>query len=434
MTDANEQLVWRKVERRIVPLLFVLWLVNFLDRVNVSFAAIDMSSDLGLDPATYGFGAGIFFIGYILFEMPSNMMLRRFGARVWLTRIIVTWGLVSLLQAFVVGPKSFVLVRFLLGVAEAGFLPGMLYYLMQWFPSRHRAQVIGKIMAANMLAMVVGAPLSAAILGMHGLFGLAGWQMIFLIEGVPAILLGGVAYAVLSDEPKDATWLDEEERGWLQAQMAADRAVASRHGVEDFGAAVRQPIVWLLGCLYFMVGMGFFGVTMWLPQILKQMYGGSATTIGLLSAIPYLLGAIAMVVNGRHSDATLERRWHLAMPLAIAATGLLAGAFADGLAAYLLVAVAIIGIGAVLSVFWSIPSAFLTGPAAAAGLALVNMISGVSGFVSPFMVGLIRGRSSDFGPVLVFMAVCLGASALLGVILPFRAVTSGSGEALSQAA
>jgi ACS family tartrate transporter-like MFS transporter len=425
--------VMRKVTLRIVPLLFVLWLVNFLDRVNVSFAALDMTRVFHFTPEVYGFGAGIFFIGYILFEIPSNLALRRFGARVWLTRIIVTWGLVSGLQAFIFNETSFIAIRFLLGVAEAGFLPGVLYYLTRWFPSEQRARAIGQVMSANMIAVVIGAPLSAFVMSLNSLGGLAGWQWVFILEAVPAVALGVFTYFFLAGEPADAKWLNAAERDWLMATMKEDQERAALAGTEQFGVALRQPIVWLLGLLYLLVGIGFFGITLWLPQIIKQISGMSTVAVGLLSAIPFLLGAAAMIQNGRHSDRSIERRWHLSVPLAIGSVGLAASALGHSANAQLVwVCVALIGIGASLSVFWSIPSSFLTGRAAAGGLALVNVISGFSGFLGPYAIGWIRGHSPDFSNALFFMAGSVAAAAILAATLPFPDARRPQGSAEPQ--
>jgi MFS transporter, ACS family, tartrate transporter len=412
--------VMRKVTLRIVPLLFVLWLVNFLDRVNVSFVALDLTREFHFTPELYGFGAGIFFIGYILFEIPSNFALQRFGARVWLTRIIVTWGIVSGLQAFIFDETSFVVVRFLLGVAEAGFLPGVLYYLTRWFPSAQRARAIGQVMSANMIAVVIGAPLSALVMSLGDFGGLAGWQWVFILEALPAVALGVFTYCFLAGEPENAKWLGADERAWLIDTMQRDQAQAASIGTEKFGVALRQPIVWLLGLLYLLVGIGFFGITLWLPQIIRQITNVSTVTIGLLSALPFLLGAVAMILNGRHSDRTLERRWHLSVPLAIGSAGLAASALDPSAnAALAWVCVALTGIGASLSVFWSIPSSFLTGRAAAGGLALVNVISGFSGFLGPYVIGWIRGHSPDFSNALLFMAGSVAVAAVLAATLPF---------------
>jgi MFS transporter, ACS family, tartrate transporter len=415
--------VMRKVTLRIVPLLFVLWLVNFLDRVNISFAALDLTKAFHFTPEIYGFGAGIFFIGYILFEIPSNLALQRFGARVWLTRIIVTWGIVSGLQAFIFNGASFIAIRFLLGVAEAGFLPGVLYYLTRWFPSEQRARAIGQVMSANMVAVVIGAPLSAVVMSMNNVVGLAGWQWVFILEAFPAVALGVLTFFFLAGEPANARWLSNSERDWLLVTMKRDHAQAASMGTEKLGVALREPIVWLLGFLYLLVGIGFFGITLWLPQIIKQISGMSTIRVGVLSALPFLLGAFAMIFNGRHSDRTLERRWHLSIPLAIGSVGLAASALGHSANEELAwVCVALVGIGASLSVFWSIPSSFLTGRAAAGGLALVNVISGFSGFLGPYAIGWIRGHSPDFSNALFFMAGSVAAAAVLAAILPFPGV------------
>lgn len=420
--SSTEKEIVRKVTLRIVPLLFLLWLVNFLDRVNISFAALQMNEELHFTPAVFGFGAGIFFLGYILFEIPSNLMLYKFGARRWLTRIIVSWGLVSMAQAWIVGEHSLYALRFLLGVAEAGYLPGMLYYLTLWVPSEHRAKVIAQIMSANTVAVIIGAPLSGLILQMDSALGVSGWQWVFIIEGGIAVLLGIFTFFYLTDKPEQASWLSLQERTWLTNKLANDKVEAGHAGISDVRAAFRAPIVWMLGVLYFFVGLGFFGLTIWLPQIVKQISGYSILTVSMISAVPFIVGALSMILNGKHSDRSGERRWHLTFALLIGALGLLVSAMATSpLIAFIAVCFSMAGISGALGVFWSVPSAFLTGQAAAGGLALINTISGLSGFLGPYVIGFIRGLSPDFSYSLYGMAASLLVATLLAATLPFNA-------------
>jgi ACS family tartrate transporter-like MFS transporter len=317
----------RKLTGRLIPLLFIIWFVNYLDRANISFAALQMNTELGLTPPMFGFAAGIFYAGYILFEIPSNMLMRRFGARVWIARIIFTWGLVSVGQAAIHNAYQLYSARFLLGVAEAGFLPGVMYYLTCWFPAEHRAKAIGQVYSANTLSIVVGAPLSGIVMSMTDqMAGLSGWKWMFIAEGVPAIILGVFTFFYLTTRPADATWLSDRERGWLVSRMEQDHRAAETLGTSSFRVAMSNPIVWLLGILYFSIGIGFFGVSVWLPQVIRQMSELSIMQIGFVNAIPFLLGTVAMLLNGRHSDKTRERRWHLAIPLGIGSIGLVASA------------------------------------------------------------------------------------------------------------
>lgn len=420
--SSTEKEIVRKVTMRIVPLLFLLWLVNFLDRVNISFAALQMNEELHFTPAVFGFGAGIFFLGYILFEIPSNMMLYKFGARRWLARIIVSWGFVSMAQAWIVGEHSLYALRFLLGVAEAGYLPGMLYYLTLWVPAEHRAKVIAQIMSANTVAVIIGAPLSGLILQMDSALGVSGWQWVFIIEGGIAVVLGIFTFFYLTDKPEQASWLSLQERTWLVDKLANDKVAAGHAGISDVRAAFRAPIVWMLGVLYFFVGLGFFGLTIWLPQIVKQISGYSILTVSMISAVPFIVGALSMILNGKHSDHSGERRWHLTIALLIGALGLLGSAMATSpLLAFIAVCISMAGISGALGVFWSVPSTFLTGQAAAGGLALINTISGLSGFLGPYVIGFIRGLSSDFSYSLYGMAASLLVATILAATLPFNA-------------
>ncbi|MFE6957258.1 MFS transporter [Streptomyces sp. NPDC057696] len=414
-----EDSVYAKVGRRIIPLLFALWLVNFLDRTNVDFAALQMNEELHLSPAVYGFGAGAFFFGYLALEVPANMLLLRYGARRWIARIAITWGLVSMAQALVVDATSFVAVRVALGFAEAGFLPAMLYYLTLWFPAERRAKAIGQAMSANVIAVVVGAPLSGLLLTyVDGAVGLRGWQWLFVVEGALAVVLGFVTLRCMTERPAEARWLAKEERSWLVARMAEDTAAAGAQGNHSLKDALRLPIVYLLGALYFCWGIGFYGVVLWAPQLVAQLSGGSMLQTSLLTAVPFGFGAAAAILNGRHSDRTGERRWHVTIPLRTAAVGLTSGSMMPGAAAgFAALCVTVIGVSAGLGVFWSVPSQFLVGRAAAGGLALINTISSFSGFCGPYLVGFVRGSTGSFTAAMVVMGASTAVSAVLAIVL-----------------
>ncbi|MBK5065995.1 MFS transporter [Burkholderia sp. R-70199] len=403
-------------------MLFIIWFVNYLDRVNIGFAALQMNKELALTPQMFGFAAGIFYAGYILFEIPSNMLMRRFGARTWIARIIFTWGLVSIGQAAISSPYQLYSARFLLGVAEAGFLPGVMYYLTCWFPAEYRAKAIGQVYSANTLSIVIGAPLSGIVMSMTDhVAGLSGWKWMFIAEGAPAVLLGIVAFFYLTNRPSEAKWLSASERQWLISRMDQDHKAAEKLGTSSFRVAVSRPIVWLLGVLYFSIGIGFFGVSVWLPQVIRQMSNLSLVQIGFVNAIPFLLGTIAMLLNGKHSDRTRERRWHLAIPLAIGTAGLVASAMTSTNPAlsFAFVCIATTGIVGALSVFWAVPSAFLSGAGAAGGLALINTISAFSGFTAPYMIGWIRSMTPDFAIATYAMAGGIGVATLLAALLPY---------------
>ncbi|MCJ7527710.1 MAG: MFS transporter, partial [Methyloceanibacter sp.] len=290
-----------KAARRLMPFLCLCYTVSFLDRVNVGFAALSMNEDLGFSPSIFGAGAGIFFVGYILFEIPSNLALQRFGARIWIARIMISWGIVAACMALVSGTTSFYLMRFLLGVAEAGFFPGIILYLTYWFPARERARIIALFMAAVPLATMIGGPVSGALLELHGVGGLKGWQWLFIVEGLPAMILGVIALKFLDDRPEDASWLSKKERQALGNMLAAEAKATRDVGYAELGQALTRPRVLVLGLLYFCIVISFYGVGFWMPQVI-QTYGLAPLKIGFLTAIPYFFAAIAMVLWGAHSD------------------------------------------------------------------------------------------------------------------------------------
>jgi ACS family tartrate transporter-like MFS transporter len=411
--DRARQSAISKAAWRLLPFLCLCYMINFLDRVNVGFAALAMNEDLGFSPSVYGFGAGIFFAGYILFEVPSNLALQRFGARIWIARIMISWGIVATAMALVHNEASFYTLRFLLGVAEAGFFPGIILYLTFWFPARELARIVSLFMAAIPFATVFGGPLSGALLEMHGFLGLAGWQWLFIIQGLPAVILGVVVLFVLDDRPDEARWLTRDERQALNATLAAEAHAARQVGYAELGQTLTRPRVLVLGVLYFCIVTGLYGIGFWMPQVI-QTFGLEPLQIGFLTAIPYLVAASGMVLWGMRSDRTGERIWHIALPLLLGGTALAWSAFAGPLGLTMVaLTLATLGIYAAVSTFWSLPTAILTGTGAAAGLALINSMGNVSGLASPTVVGVIKETTGTFTAALLFLAGAL----LLGVLI-----------------
>jgi MFS transporter, ACS family, tartrate transporter len=404
--EAAKRSAIAKASRRLLPFLVLCYAVNFLDRVNVGYAALAMNADLGFTPSIFGIGAGIFFAGYILFEIPSNLALQRFGARIWIARIMISWGLVATAMALVSGETSFYVMRFLLGVAEAGFFPGIVLYLTYWFPARERARIVALFMAAVPLATMVGGPISGALLEMHGFLGLKGWQWLFVIEGLPAVGLGLIALRVLDNGPEQANWLELEERQALARTLAAEADEARSVGYADLGQALTRPRVLVLGFIYFCMVIGLCGLSFWMPQVIQIQ-------IGLASAIPYFFAAVTMVLWGAHSDRTGERIWHIALALLIGGAAFAWSAAPLSLPLILIaLTLATSGTYAAVGTFWSLPTAILTGTGAAAGLALINSMGNVSGLVGPPIIGLLRQETGTFTAALLFLAgmLILGAA------------------------
>ena len=421
-----EQVTVAKVTRRLLPFLFLLYIVCFLDRVNVGFAALEMNRDLGFSPAVYGFGAGIFFLGYVLFEVPSNLILVRIGARVWIARIMITWGVLAAAMMFIRGPASFYTLRFLLGLAEAGFFPGMIYYLCRWFPARERARAIATFMIAIPLSGAVGGPISGALLGLTGHLGLAGWQWLFLLEGLPAVALGFVVLGYLTDRPEDADWLTPAERDWLSTHLVAEREHCERRHGLSLIQALSSRTVWQLALLIFLAeAFGSYVLGLWLPQIVRDFSGASDFKVGLLVSVPYVIAAGAMVLTGAHSDRSGERLLHIAVPAAAAALGFLASAYlrSPGLIV-LALSVAAAGTYGSQGPFWSLPSSFLTGSAAAGGIALINSLANLSGFLGPYSIGLLKGATGSFHSGLILLALVPLGGAMLALGLRRNTVLS----------
>ena len=420
---ADESAVLRKVTLRLIPYMALLYLVAFLDRVNVGFAALTMNADVGLSASAYGLGAGIFFIGYFIFEVPSNLILERVGARRWIARIMISWGIVSASTAFITGPTSFYVVRFLLGVAEAGFFPGMILYLTYWFPSAVRARVMSMFLVAVPVSNVVGGPISAALMS-TSLFGLKGWQTMFIVEAMPAIVLGVVTAFWLTDRPSKAAWLSDTERVTLERLLEAERAATRpAHHLRD---GLLSPRVWLLAVIYFGLIMGFYGLPFWLPQIVRSF--GTLTTmeIGLLSAIPYAVASVTMIVWGRHSDRGEERAWHISLPLLFGAMGfVVSGMTGDARVSLAALTVAAVGVYGAFGVFWTLPSAVLAGTAAAGGIALINSVGNLGGYVGPVVVGRLRDATGTYAAGLYMIALAMGVAGVLVLLFRSKGVRGG---------
>jgi ACS family tartrate transporter-like MFS transporter len=403
-----------KVRRRLIPFLFLLYIVAYLDRINVSFAALQMNEALGFSPAVYGLGAGIFFISYVLFEVPSNLILHRVGVRPWIARIMITWGIASSAMMFVQGTTSFYVLRFLLGAAEAGFFPGIILYLTRWFPAEERARAIALFMTATALAGVFGGPISGMLLALDGVGGLGGWQWLFLLEGLPAVILGGAVLAWLPEGPADAKWLEPDERAAIISRLEAEErsTAASAHGA--FGQALRSGRLWALAFLYFSIIITFYGVSFWLPQILQQLSGLGDLTVAFLSALPYVVAAIGMVYVARLSDRTGKRAQYIAVCAIIGAAGFLAtAAVTSPVPSMLALSLTALGVWGTLGPFWAMPPAFLRGTAAAGGIAVINSVGNIGGFAGPYVVGYVRDVTGSFAAGLWVMAACLAAGAII---------------------
>jgi ACS family tartrate transporter-like MFS transporter len=411
---ALERRTMRKVMWRLPPLMALMFLVNQLDRVNVSFAALTMNRDIGLDALSYAWGAGIFFLSYFAFEIPSNLILERVGARLWIARIMITWGVISGAMALVTGPASFLLVRFLLGAAEAGFVPGLVLYITWWFPSRYRARATALFFFAAPMGNAVSGLLSVPLLKLDNVGGLAGWQWMFIAEALPALLLGFYILHTLKDRPRDAAWLTPQERDWLERQVESDRAP---HGVAVQLRAIFNNRAALLSLIYLTRNMAMYGVSLFLPLILSGA-GLTNTQVGFSATIPFLTAAVGAVVWAWHSDRRNERHWHTIAAMALAAVGLSLSAFL-GPSVWSLVAISIAAIGlyAQAVCFWSLPPLMLSVTAAAAGIAAINAIGNLGGFIGPYIVGATVRGGTDFSAGLYLMAGCAAVSAGLSYLL-----------------
>jgi MFS transporter, ACS family, tartrate transporter len=414
MANSTEAAAYRKVTWRLLPFLMLCYVVAYLDRVNVGFAALTMNADLGLTATQFGFGAGIFFFSYFLFEVPSNFALQRFGARVWIARIMVTWGVVSACTLFVTGPLSFYAVRFLLGMAEAGFFPGMILYLSYWFPARERARAVGFFMSAIAISYAIGAPLSGAIMSIFdGTAGLKDWQWLFLIEAVPAVLGGIFVWRYLDDGPAEARWLQADEKRWLAERLEGEEAARLERDRHSIGDALKDRRVLVFGLLYFCMVVNVYGLSFWVGEIVDQVNGLSTVGKGFVTAIPYTVAIVGLVLISRHSDRTGERKLHVAIALVIAAVAFALSTVVSPVAAIGALAVGLFFLLGAHPVFWTMPAALLSGTAAAAGIALVNSIGNLGGFVGPYLVGLMKDATGSTDGGLLTLAVILAVGSVL---------------------
>jgi len=405
----------RKVTIRLMPFLFILYIVAWLDRVNLGFAALQMNADLGFSSAAFGFGSGVFFLGYCLFEVPSNLILHRVGARRWIARIMITWGAISVAMMFVRTTASFYALRFLLGAAEAGFFPGIVYYLSHWYPETQRARAIAAFMTAVPVSGVIGGPLSGALLSLNGLFGLAGWQWLFLVEGFPAILLGLIVFVYLTDRPDTAHWLSWAEKDWLVSKLAAEQNSRTAHPIGIF-TALTNATIWQLGIIFFLAAIGFYGYSFWAPLVVKSLTGSSDLGVGIILGAISAVTIIFMMFNSAHSDRTDERPWHVSIALLVMGAGFIGCAFLrQPTLAVLSLALIPIGHCATYGPFWSMPTRFLAGAPAAAGIALVVTIANAGGFLGPTLIAALEDREGTHGSAFILLGTCAIIAALLAV-------------------
>ena len=419
MTHNLERRTIRKVRARIIPFLFILYVVAFLDRVNVGFAALTMNKDLAITSQQFGFLAGIFFLGYFFFEIPSNLLLHKLGARVWIARILVSWGLVSLCTGFAQTAMHVYIVRFLLGIAEAGFFPGMILYLTYWFRQREQAQAVALFMAALPVSNVVGAPISGWILDHVHWLGMSSWRWLLVLEAIPAIVLGVATWFILPNRPEEAKFLDRDEKDWLHGELARE---TSRQKPVSAAGALRSGRVWYLAAVYFALIVGLYVMSFWLPQVVKGLSAHySNTTIGVLVMIPHFVGLAIMLMVSRNSDRTGERRFHVAVPAIAAAVALFTVNLVHvPVLSIVLLTVMAAGIYSFLGPFWALPNQFLTGYAAASGIALINSVGNLGGFVGPYMIGSLTRWTGSMFWGLAFAGTSLIVAALLVVCLPSR--------------
>lgn len=408
----------RKVTLRLIPFLFLLYIVAWLDRVNVGFAALQMNSNLGFSSAAFGFGSGVFFLGYCLCEVPSNLILHRVGARRWIARIMMSWGVISVAMMFIRSTSAFYTLRFLLGAAEAGFFPGVVYYLSHWYPEGQRARAIAAFMTAVPVSGVIGGPLSGALLSLSGVLGLAGWQWLFLVEGVPAILLGAIVLVYLTERPEVAGWLAPLERDWLVTKLADERVARAMVRPSGITAALTNPTIWQLGIIFLLAAVGFYGYSFWAPLIVKSLTGASDLGVGIIIGLISAVTIILMLLNSMHSDRTDERPWHVFLPLLVMGAGFFGCALLrQPILALVFLAMVPIGHCAAYGPFWSLPSRFLAGAPAAAGIALVVTIANVGGLIGPTIIGAMKDRFGAHGPAFTLLGACAIVAAMLAIAL-----------------
>ncbi|AUT64215.1 MFS transporter [Paraburkholderia terrae] len=412
---ADEQRIMNLLVRRLIPFLALIYVVAYIDRSVVGFAKLHMNAAVGISDASYGLGAGLFFIGYFLCEVPSNLALERFGARVWFARILFTWGVITMLMSLVSGPTSFYVLRFLLGAAEAGLYPGILYFLTKWFPMRHRARIIGLLVLAQPLAGIVTGPVAGFVLSTHGVFGLSNWQTLFVLSGLPAVLLCVPTLRVLPESPANAKWLAASDRAWIERELAADSA---SYGLQSHGnplAALKDKRVLLLALLFLPFPLSIYGLSLWLPTIIKA-FGVTDAVTGLLSAVPYLFAVVGLCVVPRHSDRKRERYWHIVVVSGVAAITMALSAWTHTPALqFLFICLTAFSLYSIQAVVWALPGQFLSGARAAVGIATINSLANLGGYVGPYGIGLIKDATGSLASGLYF----LSATLLFAVVITF---------------
>lgn len=419
LTPEQSRKLYSRITWRLIPLMFICYIIAYLDRINVGFAKLQLQEVLGVDEkifgSVYGIGAGLFFIGYFIFEVPSNLVMERVGTRFWIARIMIVWGIISSCMMFISGTTSFYILRFLLGVAEAGFYPGMILYLTYWFPDKERAHTVALFATGTVVAGIIGSPVSGALLDLHGLAGLEGWQWLFLLEGIPAILMGIIVIFVLPNRPRDAKWLSPDEKKYIQHRLDEEAFQAKGKAHFKLADAFKSGRIWLLCLIYFLLTVGIYGYEMWLPSIIKEITVKSYSVVGLINALPYAASIIFMLIIGYHSDRTGERRWHVATAAFIAAAGFAVSAWLSNpyLALFALMA-SLVGLKSAMGPFWALSTAFLSGTAAAGGIALINSVGNLGGFVGPTLVGVLRDKT---GSIQMALWILGGVLLLMGLLI-----------------
>ncbi|NMC40070.1 MAG: MFS transporter [Bacteroidales bacterium] len=399
--------------------MFICYIIAYLDRINVGFAKLQLREVLGVDESifgsVYGIGAGLFFIGYFIFEIPSNLIMERVGARFWIARIMIVWGIISSCMMFIHSATSFYILRFMLGIAEAGFYPGMILYLTYWFPDKERAHTVALFATGTVVAGIIGSPVSGALLDLHGVAGLEGWQWLFLLEGIPAILLGIIVIFVLPNRPRNARWLSQNEKDYIQSRLDEEAIQAKGRAHFRLYDAFKSGRIWLLSLIYFLLTVGIYGYEMWLPSIIKEITVRSYSVVGLINAVPYAASILFMLIIGYHSDKTGERRWHVATSAFIAAAGFGLSAWLQNpfLALFALMA-SLVGLKSAMGPFWALSTTFLSGTAAAGGIALINSVGNLGGFVGPTLVGVLRDKT---GSIQMALWILGGVLLLMGLLI-----------------
>ena len=422
LNDAGDALVFRKISWRLLPLLFVCYVIAYIDRINVGFAKLHLREALGVEEAifnsVYGFGAGLFFIGYFIFEVPSNLILQRIGARIWIARIMIVWGLVSMAFMFLKSATMFYVLRFLLGAAEAGFFPGVILYLTYWFPARERARTIAWFAVGGVAAGVIGSPISGALLGLDGLLGFHGWQWLFFLEALPAVILGVVVLLALPNGPTEVSWLSSSDKALIQTRLAAEARNASV-GHTSWTAIFRTPVIWLFCLLYFLMNVGSYGYEMWLPTIVKGLSGQGDAMVGVINAIPYFAAGVTMLLVARASDRTGERRNVIALSAATSAVGfVLAATLKNPVLAMAALTLAFMGTKSTIAPFWAWTTSILSGTAAAGGIALINSVGNLGGFFGPYFVGKLKDVTGTDVSALLLLGGSLLGMAFFSFFIP----------------